>query len=245
MTGTTWVGKTYWLVGASEGLGEALAHQISRAGARVVVSARDEDKLNAVAEALDGPARAVPMDISDDDSVAKAAAEVGNVDGLVLLAGAYWPMSARKWDAEKVTTMADVNFTGFIRVLGQVVPQMVARDAGHIVITSSLTGYRGLPGSIGYTASKAATMSLAECMYADLKKTGVRVQVANPGFIKTRLTDKNSFNMPFIMQPKDAAREMFELMNSDARKKSFPMAFGLMFRAAQLLPDSLYFRLFA
>ena len=240
-----WHGKRYWLVGASDGLGAALAQVLSRAGVEVVVSARSADKLEALVEALPGPAQAVPVDVSDDASVAEAARAVGAVDGVVYLAGVYWPFSAREWDADKATAMADVNFTGLMRVMGQVVPGMVARDKGHVVITSSLTGFRGLPGSIGYTASKAATMSLAECMYADLRQTGVRVQVVNPGFIKTRLTDKNDFTMPFIMEPEAAAREMFEHMNTDAFKKSFPWLFSLLFRGSQFLPDWLYFRLFS
>ena len=240
-----WAGKTYWLVGASEGLGVALAASISRAGAEVIVSARNEENLARVAADLPGAARVVAMDIQDDASVAKAAAEVGPIDGVILIAGAYWPMSARKWDGAKAVTMADVNFTGFLRVLGHVMPDFIERDAGHVVITSSLTGFRGLPGSIGYTASKAATMSLAECMYADLRKTGIDVQVVNPGFIRTGMTDKNSFNMPFIMEPEIAAREIFEHMNSDTFKKSFPFAFGAMFRLAQFLPDWLYYRIFA
>lgn len=238
-------GKKYWLVGASDGLGKALAHLLSRAGVEVVVSARSEDKLAALVDELPGKASYQTVDIADIDSVKAAAEAVGDIDGLVLLAGVYWPFSARNWDAEQAVAMADINFTGFMRVLGQVVPKFVERDAGHIVITSSLTGFRGLPGSIGYTASKAATMSLAECMHADLHKTGVRVQVANPGFIKTQLTEKNDFKMPFIMEPEDAAREMFELMMSDNFKKSFPTLFSLLFRGSQFLPDWLYYRIFA
>jgi NADP-dependent 3-hydroxy acid dehydrogenase YdfG len=238
-------GKRYWLVGAGDGLGRALAHHMSRAGIEVVVSARSEDKLAELVSELPGKASYQTVDISDDDSVKAAAAAVGQIDGVVLLAGAYWPFAATEWNAEQAVTMADVNFTGFVRVLGQVIPDFVKRDAGHVVITSSLSGFRGLPGSIGYTASKAATMSLAECMYADLRKTGVRVQVANPGYIKTQLTAKNDFNMPFIMEPEDAAREMFELMLTDRFKKSFPTAFSLLFRVSQFLPDWAYYRMFS
>lgn len=245
MSDKTWTGKRYWLIGASDGLGAALAGVLSRAGAEVIVSARSEDALTKVADGLPGKARVQTIDISDDDSVKAAAAAVGAVDGIVLLAGVYWPFGATNWDADQATAMADINFTGFVRVLGQVVPGFVDRDAGHIVITSSLTGFRGLPGSIGYTASKAATMSLAECMYADLRKTGVQVQVCNPGFIKTRLTDKNDFKMPFIMEPDAAAREMFEHMNTDTFKKSFPGFFSLLFRGSQFLPDWLYYRIFS
>lgn len=238
-------GKRYWLVGAGDGLGKALAHHLSRAGVEVIVSSRSEGKLAELVEELPGKASYQTVDIADDASVKAAAKAVGDIDGLVLLAGVYWPFSAREWNADQAVAMADVNFTGFVRILGQVVPKFVERDAGHIVITSSLTGFRGLPGSIGYTASKAATMSLAECMYADLRKTGVRVQVANPGFIKTQLTDKNDFKMPFIMEPEAAAREMFELMLTDRFKKSFPTAFSLLFRGSQFLPDWLYYRIFS
>lgn len=240
-----WTGKRYWLIGASEGLGKALAQKLSDAGAEVILSARSEDMLAKAVADMPGNASFQTIDIADDDSVKAAAKAVGDVDGVVLLAGVYWPFGADKWDADKATAMANINFTGFVRVLGQVVPSMVARDRGHIVITSSLTAFRGLPDSIGYTASKAATLSLAECMYADLRSSGVDVQVANPGFIKTRLTDKNEFNMPFIMEPDSAAQAMFDHMNTARFKVSFPTAFSWLFRLSQFLPDWVYYRLFA
>ena len=239
-----WQGKRYWLIGASEGLGKALANKLSRMGAEVIVSSRSEDALTKVVAGLHGKASCQVVDISDDDSVKTAAEAVGEIDGIVLLAGVYWPFGADEWDADKAVKMANINFTGYLRVLGQVVPRMVERDAGHVVITSSLTGFRGLPGSIGYTASKAANMSLAECMYADLRKTGVDVQIANPGFIKTRLTDKNDFKMPFILEPEDAAQEMLDHMNTANFKKSFPTVFSWVFRLSQFLPDWAYFRIF-
>ncbi|MCY4335917.1 MAG: SDR family NAD(P)-dependent oxidoreductase [Litoreibacter sp.] len=237
-------GKTYWLVGASAGLGEALAHKLVDAGAKVIVSARGEDDLKRVVSELGDAARYVTIDVSDEADVARAAEEVGQIDGYVHLAGVYWPMPAQEWDAKQVNAMLDINMTGMARVLGHIVPPMVARDDGHIVITSSLTGFRGLPGSIGYTASKAAAMSLAESMECDLRKTGVDVQVANPGFIKTQLTDKNNFNMPFLMQPDEAAQIMFHHMKFGGFKRSFPTLFSLVFRGSQFLPDWAYFRIF-
>lgn len=239
-----WQGKRYWLIGASEGLGRALAEKLNRVGAEVIVSARGEEDLQEVVASLPGKASYQVIDIAEDDSVQKAAAAVGPVDGIVLLAGVYWPFGAENWDAKKAVAMANINFTGYVRVLGQVLPDMVARDDGHIVITSSLSGFRGLPGSVGYTASKAGAMSLAESIYADLRRTGVQVQVVNPGFIKTRLTDKNDFKMPFLMQPDEAAQEIFEHMCTDRFKKSFPMVFSWVFRLSQFLPDWAYYRIF-
>jgi NADP-dependent 3-hydroxy acid dehydrogenase YdfG len=241
-----WTGKRYWLVGASEGLGAALAEKLSAAGAEVIVSARSEDRLAEVAEGLPGKASYVTMDVTEEDSVAEAVDKVGEVDGIVMLAGVYWPMPATEWDAEKAVAMADVNFTGTVRVLGHVVPKMVARDAGHIVLTGSLSGFRGLPGAIGYGATKAGIMSLAESIRADLWRTGVLVQCANPGFIKTRLTNKNDFKMPGLMEPEEAAQVMFELMNDDdAFDRHFPTWFSWVFRASRFLPNWLYYRLFA
>ncbi|MEM1428163.1 MAG: SDR family NAD(P)-dependent oxidoreductase [Pseudomonadota bacterium] len=239
-----WAGKRYWVVGASEGLGRALCAAMSRAGAHLVLSARDRARLEDLAAELPGPTTVAPCDISDDASVKEAAAQAGDLDGVVFLAGVYWPQAAQDWNADQVTAMCDINFTGLARVLGQAVPPMVAKDAGHIVITGSLSGFRGLPGSIGYTASKAGTMSMAESMQCDLRKTGVAVQVINPGFIRTRLTDKNEFAMPFIMDPEPAAQVMFEFMQTNRFKLSFPTLFSWVFRGSQFLPDGLYFRLF-
>jgi short-subunit dehydrogenase len=239
-----WSGKRYWLVGASDGLGRALAERMSRMGTHLVLSARDEEKLTALAEALPGPATVAPCDVADDASVARAAEIAGEIDGMVFVAGVYWPLSAQEWNAGQVTAMCDVNFTGCARVLGHVVPPMVARDRGHIVLTGSLSGFRGLPGAIGYAASKSGVMALAESMQCDLRRTGVDVQLINPGFIRTRLTDKNDFAMPFIMDPEPAAEIMFDFMQTDRFKRSFPELFSWVFRGSQFLPDWAYYRIF-
>ena len=237
--------KRYWLIGASEGLGRAVAHRLAAKGADVVVSARNSEKLGALVSEIGDAARAVPIDVSDDQSVAQAAADVGEIDGMVYLAGVYWPLKAQDWQHDQVVAMADINFTGAVRCTGAVLPAMVARGSGHIVMTGSLSGFRGLPGATGYGASKAGVMYLAEGMYADLRGSGVDVQLINPGFIKTRLTDKNDFSMPFIMEPDEAAREFVAHMERDRFKRNFPTLFGSMFRASQFLPDWAYYRLFA
>jgi NADP-dependent 3-hydroxy acid dehydrogenase YdfG len=240
-----WTGKRYWLIGASEGLGLALARQISAAGAEVVLSARSAKRLDEAVMQMPGKASAVALDVADSASVRQAAETVGAVDGVVFLAGVYWPVKAQAWDADQVEAMCDVNFTGCARVIGAVLPAMVARDQGHLVLTGSLSGFRGLPGANGYAPSKAGVMAMAECLHADLRGSGITVQLANPGFIRTRLTDKNDFNMPFLMEPEAAAREIFEQMQTDRFKKSFPTVFSWLFRLSQFLPDWAYYRLFA
>lgn len=237
-------GKKYWLVGASEGLGLALAQKLSAAGAELILSARSEDSLKAAAATLPGPATILPIDVGSFGSVTTAAAQLPDLDGMVFLAGVYWPMRAQEWNAEQAEAMANINFTGCMRTVGAALPSMVAKDRGHIVITGSLSGFRGLPGAIGYAASKAGTMVLAESLHADLRQTGVSVQLVNPGFIRTRLTAKNNFAMPFIMDADKAAGIMFRHMQSNRFKISFPMVFSWLFRGGNLLPDWLYYRIF-
>lgn len=239
-----WQGKRYWLVGASEGLGREVAFSLSRAGAEVIVSARTEERLQSLVAELPGKASYAVVDVTDRASVEAAAAEIGEIDGVVYLAGVYWPMKASEWDNEKADLMGEINFLGASRVVGSVIGQMVDRGTGHIVLTGSLSGFRGLPGAIGYASSKAGMMALAESMQADLRTSPIQVQLVNPGFIKTRLTDKNDFSMPFIMSAEEAAREVFEHMNTDGFKKSFPMLFSWVFRLSQFMPDWMYYRLF-
>ncbi len=238
-------GKRYWLVGASEGLGRAVAIALGAAGADVIVSARSEQRLQDLCADIPGDASYVVCDVSDASSVAKAAEKVGQIDGMVYLAGLYWPMRSQEWQTANAEAMCDVNFNGAMRVLGAIMPQMVDRDKGHIVLTGSISGFRGLPGTIGYGASKAGLMYLAESLYADFWRTGIKVQLINPGFIKTRLTDKNDFKMPFIMEPEAAAEVFVAHMATSHFKKNYPRFFSLLFRGSQLLPDWLYYRIFS
>lgn len=236
-------GQIWWLVGASEGLGRALAEAMAAEGAALILSARGGDRLQALAKALG--ARALPMDVQDPASVAEAAVLAGPVDGLIYLAAAYWPMRAQDWDTPRVETMIDVNLTGAARVLGAVLPGMLARNAGQVVLTGSLAGFRGLPGSIGYAASKAGLMNLGQSLQADLAGTGVAVQLVNPGFIRTRLTAQNGFAMPFLMEPGEAAAQVIRAIRRGQPSRSFPMLFSWLFRAGRVLPTGLWNRLFA
>lgn len=237
-------GQTWWLIGASEGLGRALAQRMAERGTALILSARQADKLAELAATLPG-ARALAMDVTDPQSVSAAAEQAGAVDGVIYLSGAYWPMRAQDWDTERVLAMLDVNLNGAVRVLGAVLPGMVARGQGRVLLTGSLSAYRGLPGAIGYGASKAGLMNLAQSLQCDLRGTGVRVQLANPGFIKTRLTDLNRFDMPFLMEPDAAAGHMLRILDGRRGTNAFPTLFSWLFRAGRLLPDALWHRIFA
>ena len=237
-------GMRYWLVGASEGLGRSLAHKLSSMGVELALSARKVDRLQNLADELPSAASIYPLDVSDLRAVKATAEDVGQVDGVIYMAGVYWPMDAKHWDADVVEAMCDINFTGAARVMGAIVPKMIERNEGHVVLIGSLSGFRGLPGAIGYGASKAGMMHLAENMYAELHKTGIKVQLVNPGFIKTRLTDKNEFNMPFVMGPDEAAEKVVAAMLSNRFQSNFPRMFSWLFRGANFLPAWAFYRLF-
>jgi len=237
-------GSRYWLVGASEGLGRALAIKLSEAGVELALSARSAERLQELADVLPSGASVHPVDVSDLAAVKDAATDVGQIDGVIYAAGVYWPMEARAWDAEAVEAMCDINFTGAARVLGECVPAMIERDAGHVVLVGSLSGFRGLPGAIGYGASKAGLMHLAENLRAELHATGVKVQLVNPGFIKTRLTQKNAFKMPFLLEADAAADNVIAAMRSTRFQSNFPRVFSWLFRGANFFPAWAYYRLF-
>ena len=151
-------------------------------------------------------------------------------------------MTATEWNTENALKVTDVNYSGALRVLGEVVPEMVRNGAGDITLIGSLAGYRGLPAAIGYGASKAALISLAETMRHDLIGTGVTLRIVNPGFFKSRLTEKNSFSMPQLLSTEVAAARVVKAMQSRRFRTDFPVPFAWSIRLLRYLPDWIIFR---
>jgi short-subunit dehydrogenase len=241
-----WQGRRVWLIGASEGIGAALAKALAAAGAQLLLSARNAERLRGLLAELPGAGHcAVPMDVRAPASVAEAWAAVSEAAPDIVLynAGAYEPMGARAFDLAKAEQMMDVNFHGALRVLSHVLPFFLERQAGHLVLVASVAAYSGLPNAIGYGASKAALLHLAENLQADLDGSAIKVQVVNPGFVKTRLTDKNDFPMPCIITPEEAATAMMRGMASGDFEIHFPKRFTYVLKTLRLLPYRLYFTL--
>lgn len=238
--------KRVWLIGASEGIGSALAFELANRGARLTLSARTAARLEDVLARLPGTGHAAhPLDVCALREIETVWAKLCHdlPDVVIYNAGAYTPMDAQHLDIQQVETMIDVNLRGAFRLAATVLPHYVARRSGHLVLVGSVAGYRGLPSAMGYGASKAGLNHLAENLRIDLRGSGIKVQLVSPGFVKTRLTDKNTFEMPFMVSPQDAALRIADGLMSDSFEIHFPRRFSYAVKLLGLLPHWLYFSL--
>jgi NAD(P)-dependent dehydrogenase (short-subunit alcohol dehydrogenase family) len=244
---TDWRGKTVWMVGASTGIGRATASLLHARGARVVVSARNKEALDTFVAEHPG-AVAVALDATDRAAVALAAAQVlalGNLDGMVYCAGHYNAMRADTMDVPDMERHLRINYVGALYLLDAVLPHMVrtTRGAAFVSLVGSVAGYRGLPNSLAYGPTKAALINLAQTLYMDLHDKGVGVSLINPGFVETPLTAQNTFTMPALITPAQAADEILKGWAKGAFEIHFPKRFTLWLKLLELLPAGLYFRL--
>ena len=241
-----WKDRRCWIIGASTGIGAALAGRLAAAGARVALSARRAAPLEEMAARHPrGTALALPLDITDAPALAKAAAKIdkawGGIDLVVLMAGEYKPMRAWDLDLAAARTMVDTNLMGAFNVLSAVVPRLVGQGSGTIALVSSVAGYRGLPKSLVYGPTKAAVINLAEALYLDLRPKGIGVCVVNPGFVRTPMTDQNDFKMPALIEPGEAADEIVAGLARGEFEIHFPKRFTRFLKVLQLLPYGRYF----
>jgi short-subunit dehydrogenase len=237
-----WSGKRVWLVGASAGIGAALAHALAAQGAKLALSSRKLASL----EALDiQGALLLPCDSTQPDTLTAArdalVAAWGGVDLVVYLAGGYEPMQADTLDVAVLEQVVDVNFHGAVRLTSVVMPDLKA--GGGIALVASVAGYQGLPKALAYGSGKAALIHFAECLYMDLTDKGIGVWVINPGFVSTRLTAKNDFNMPALITPEQAAKDIMDGLASGGFEIHFPKRFTRVLKLLSLLPYRLYFPL--
>lgn len=239
---TDWRDKRVWLVGASAGIGAAMARELAGRGARLALSARNAGKLQALAipDAL-----VVPCDATDTASLAAARKAVvdawGGVDLVVYLAGDYVPMVADSFDLTVAERVVTVNFNGAMRLAATVLPDL--HPGGGIAFVASVAGYRGLPRALCYGPGKAALIHFAECLYLDLNPRGIGVWVINPGFVATQLTAKNDFAMPALLSPEQAASAAVDGFQRANFEIHFPRRFTLFMKLLAHLPYRWYFPL--
>lgn len=242
---THWQGKCAWIVGASSGIGRATAEALHAQGARVIVSARDATALRALTHGRIG-FLALPLDVTQPETMAAATATVkayaGAAPDLVLYcAGRYRPQRATAFDLLEMQHHLAVNYVGALQLLDAVMPMLLEAGHGHLALVGSVAGYRGLPMSLAYGPTKAALNNLAENLYLDLHPRGLGVSIINPGFVDTPLTAQNSFKMPALIRPEEAAQHILRGWRLGHFEMNFPRRFTRWVKLMRCLPDSWYF----
>ncbi len=239
-----WKGRRVWLVGASSGIGAALATLLLERGARVALSSRSRDALDALV-AGHGDALVLPADVTDADGLAAAHAQIlaawGGVDLAIFNAGTHESMRAWELDLAKAKTLIDTNLKGVLNGLAAALPDMLAQKSGAVAVVASVAGYAGLPTSLIYGATKAALINLAETLYLDLAHKGLGVHLICPGFVATPLTAKNAFAMPALIPAAEAAHEIVAGLERGEFEIHFPKRFTRLVKLLRLLPYRWYF----
>ncbi|MGB3275443.1 MAG: SDR family NAD(P)-dependent oxidoreductase [Castellaniella sp.] len=246
---TDWRGKRVWLVGASSGIGLAVAEQLHARGAQVIVSARQQPLLQAFVEAHPG-SEAVALDVTDAQAVQEAAVclrSEGPLDLVCYCAGYYRPMRADSLALPELLKHQQVNLTGALHVIAAVVPGLLesarAGCAPHLSLVASVAGWRGLPQGLAYGPTKAALINLAETLFLDLRPHGIGVSIVNPGFVDTPLTSQNDFVMPALLTPAQAAQAMLRGWACGSFEVHFPRRFTCWLKLLRILPYRWYFAL--
>lgn len=238
-------GRTYWLVGASSGIGAALVDQLVAHGHRVAISARGQARLEERAARDPDRVLALVADVTRLDTLREARDQLiahwGVPDSVILNAGDYEPMGLDAFDPALFERLMRVNFLGAVNGIEVVRDIFLERGGGEIVLTASVAGYRGLPYAAPYGASKAAMINLAESLRPEFQRAGVAIRVINPGFVRTRLTDKNDFAMPGRIEPDRAAELIARGLERDGFEILAPRGFGWVMKGLRLLPYPLYF----
>ena len=239
--------KVIWITGGSTGIGKALALKFANKGWKVAVSARRENLLKEIEE-NNGNIVSFPLDVTNKENCISIFQDIlnklGNVDICVFSTGTWNPKKEKEIDVEQIEDVMKVNFFGTLNCIKSVEKYFKKKGNGQISIVSSIAGYRGLPNSTGYGPSKSALNNLAESLYFDFKRYGVRISIISPGFIKTPMTDKNDFKMPFLKTVDYAADKIYEgLINSKKFEIDFPKQLTLILKLFKIMPNKLYLSL--
>lgn len=249
-----WTDKVVLITGASSGIGRGLALELARRGAKLGLVARRTDILDEVVSEIAGRAKngdeqtarvvTIPADVQDAEAMRTAAAqlhsEFGRVDVLIANAGIGGNNDAAQFDAAKLANVINVNVIGAANGVAAVIPEMVKRRSGHLVVISSLAAYRGLPKSAAYCASKAAVSAMFESLRLDLKPHGIDVTIIHPGFIKTPLTAGRQAKLPWLQELEPAVKKIVTAIEKRKKSYAFPWQLATIVRAGMIMPNSMY-----
>ncbi len=239
--------KTIWITGGSTGIGKALAIKFASNGWDVAISARRVELLNELSNSYENIS-SFPLDVTDKEKCKEVFNEIKNkyenIEICFFSTGTWDPKKEKNIDVEQMEDVFRVNFFGTVNSIKAVEQYFRDKKNGIITIVSSIAGYRGLPNSTGYGPSKSALNNLAESLYFDFKRYNVRVCLVSPGFIKTPMTDKNDFKMPFLKTTEYAADQIYEgLVNKNIFEIHFPKPLTITLKLLSFLPSKIYFGL--
>jgi short-subunit dehydrogenase len=240
-------GKCVWLTGASSGIGEALAYELARRGARVAITARRKEILDEIVgkiRASGGEAWSFPGDVLNLDEMKRTVDSIektiGPIDLAIPNAGTHFFTYPEEFNSAEYLSIMQLNYGGVLHCLEAVIPRMLARGGGHLAPVASLAGYRGLPRAAAYGASKSALIHFLESIRFQLKLKGFTITIVNPGFVKTPLTDKNDFYMPFLVSSEKAATIICNGVERGKRFIAFPRPFSWIVGLGKFLPAPVY-----
>jgi short-subunit dehydrogenase len=241
------MGKNIWVTGASTGIGKTLAIKFANKGWNVAISARREKLLIDICK-INSNIHSFPLDVSNAENTKivfeNIIKKLHSIDLCIFATGIYDPNTEKEINVQKMQDVMNINFFGTVNCIKAVEKNFKEKKEGHISLISSVAGYGGLPNSSGYGPSKAALINLAESLYFDFKKYNIRVSLISPGFIKTPMTDKNKFKMPFIKSAEFAANKIYSgLIESNAFEITFPKELTLIMKIFKILPYKMYFYL--
>jgi short-subunit dehydrogenase len=232
------------VTGASSGIGWELAKELARAGCKVGLVARRQDKLEALADEIrkaGGTAALAAADVGERGPTVSAihalATQLGPVDLLVANAGVGMPTLLEPLNVEDVERMVKVNLLGVIYAIEAVLPEMLRRGRGHLAAVSSLAAYKGLPGESGYCCSKAGVNAYMEGLRIQLRDRGITVTTICPGFVRTPMTAPNDFRMPWLLEADEAARRIVRALARRKTVYNFPWQMTLFMKVVSWLPD--------
>lgn len=238
--------EVIWIIGASSGIGRALAFQLAASGARLILSARRKDALAEVNASLGGQHQVIAFDISDSDQTLMASQGIfthfGHIDRIIFMSALYSPMQLDALDLRETKRTLDTNLMGAFNLIDAVLPALKQQTKAQLVLCASVAGYVGLPNGQPYSASKAALINLAESLRAECP-AHLDVKMISPGFVETPLTHKNNFNMPMIISAEEAAKAIIRDLKRPVFEIHFPKRFTFLMKALRLLPYRIYFAL--
>ena len=238
-------GQTIWIIGASSGIGKALAHHLATQGATLILSARRADTLQDIMESLSGDGHQVyPLDVQDTSAIFQTVQKITTANTslhrILFMSATYNPSSIEDMEIEFIRKSMDVNLISAMALTQALIPVLKKQPFGQLAFCGSVAGYMGLPNGQPYSATKAGLINFTECLHAELyaNKTTrhIDIKLLSPGFVRTPMTDKNTFHMPFRIEPEDASKAIIAGLKSSRFEIHFPKMFTCLLKCIAILP---------